>query len=82
MARFAVDQIYLTDTEGKPALSEPVREFFDADEPDEAVRLFILKRGGTLITEPSSFRSWSAFALARFDTRYVCVEATISDEAG
>lgn len=82
MTRFAVDQIFLTDDQGKPAVSQPVREFFDAEEPDEAVRLFIVKRGGTLITEPSSFRSWSAFALARFDTRYVCVEVTISDEGG
>ncbi|HVR42978.1 MAG TPA: hypothetical protein VMS56_05980 [Thermoanaerobaculia bacterium] len=81
MRRYSVERIFLTDSEGKPAVCRAGdgEVIVNASDPEDAIHLFVREQGATLVTEPSSFRSFSAVAVARIESRYLCLEATVCD---
>jgi len=67
MMRFTIEERHLTDGSGKPITSHDAVEFhtFDAENIDDAVRLYVKRDDGELIGSVLKFPGFQAVATVR-----------------
>lgn len=64
--RFTIEQRHLTNVDGKPVASENVSfHIFEAENADEAVRLFVTKDAAEIIGDVLKFPGFQAVATIR-----------------
>ena len=79
--KFTIEQRHLTDDEGKP-VREPAVAYhaFDAENVDDAVRLFVKKQGAEVIGTILKFPGFQAVATVRKATGVYTLQFTPSSQ--
>jgi hypothetical protein len=76
--RFTIEQRHLTDDSGKPVVNERAVSFhnFEAENAEEAVRLFVKKHEGEILGEVLKFPGFQAVATLRSGSGVYTLQVT------